>query len=207
MANTLRLKKKRRPTMPNDGVKWPIPTVPWGQTRHKIAFDDASEEVKAKFRELYPVSFNKEMGGWFGISECMVKYIGQRLGLRKNRTVIQRRNNEPYKYRVRAVLDKIKAEDPKRYADVRRRIKDGVCKAWHRARIQAEYGLPRTVRLHVTPLTKKQQLYKNHMATVHRYFPDPDHPYWVCFDSQTTRSKRMEKNAMAMGLEIVEGEE
>lgn len=181
--------------MPNDGVKWPIPTVPWGQTRHKIAFDDASEEVKAKFRELYPVSFNKEMAGWFGISECMVKYIGQRLGLRKNRTVIQRRNNEPYKYRVRAVLDKIKAEDPKRYADVRRRIKDGVCKAWHRARIQAEYGLPRTVRLHVTPLTKKQQLYKNHMATVHRYFPDPDHPYWVCFDSQTTRSKRMEKNA------------
>lgn len=95
--------------MPNDGVKWPIPTVPWGQTRHKIAFDDASEEVKAKFRELYPVSFNKEMGRWFGISECMVKYIGQRLGLRKNRTVIQRRNNEPYKYRVRAVLDKIKA--------------------------------------------------------------------------------------------------
>lgn len=76
--------------MPNDGVKWPIPTVPWGQTRHKIAFDDASEEVKAKFRELYPVSFNKEMAGWFGISECMVKYIGQRLGLRKNRTVIQR---------------------------------------------------------------------------------------------------------------------
>lgn len=63
------------------------------------------------------------------------------------------------------------------------------------------------VRLHVTPLTKKQQLYKNHMATVHRYFPDPDHPYWVCFDSQTTRSKRMEKNAVAMGLEIVEGEE
>lgn len=56
-------------------------------------------------------------------------------------------------------------------------------------------------------LTKKQQYYKNHMATVHRYFSDPDHPYWVCFDSQTTRSKRMEKNAVAMGLEIVEGED
>ncbi len=192
--------------MTSDTPKWPIPRKPWG-TRVKYAFEEASEETQAKFRELYPVSFNKEMAGWFGINEHMVKYIGQRLSLRKDRSHISRRNVEPYKYRIRAVLDKIKAEDPKRYADIRRRIKDGVCKAWHRARIQAEYGLPRTVRLHVTPLTKKQQLYKNHMTTDHRYFPDPDHPYWVCFDSQTTRSKRMEKNAVAMGLEIVEGEE
>lgn len=193
--------------MPNDGVKWPIPTVPWGQTRHKIAFDDASEEVKAKFRELYPVSYNKEMAGWFGISECMVKYIGQRLGLRKDRRKIAQRNIEPYKHRLYDRLKRIRETAPDQYADIQRRREESVRKAWHRARIQAEYGLPRTVRLHVTPLTKKQQLYKNHMATVHRYFPDPDHPYWVCFDGQTTRSPRMEKNAMAMGLEIVEGED
>lgn len=193
--------------MPNDGVKWPIPTVPWGQTRHKIAFDDASEEVKAKFRELYPVSYNKEMAGWFGISECMVKYIGQRLGLRKDRRKIAQRNIEPYKHRLYDRLKRIRETDPDQYADIQRRKKESVRKAWHRARIQAEYGLPRTVRLHVTPLTKKQQFYKNHMATVHRYFPDPDHPYWVCFDGQTTRSPRMEKNAMAIGLEIVEGED
>lgn len=134
--------------MPNDDAKWPIPTVPWGQARHKIAFDDASEEVKAKFRELYPVSYNKEMAGWFGISECMVKYIGQRLGLRKDRRKIAQRNIEPYKHRL---YDRLK------------RIRETA--------------------------------------------PDPDHPYWVCFDGQTTRSPRMEKNAMAMGLEIVEGED
>lgn len=192
--------------MTSDTPKWPIPRKPWG-TRVKYAFEEASEETQAKFRELYPVSFNKEMAGWFGISECMVKYIGRGLGLRKDRSHISRRNVEPHKARLYMALKRIRETDPKRYADIRRRIKDGVCKAWHRARIQAEYGLPRTVRLHVTPLTKKQQLYKNHMTTDHRYFPDPDHPYWVCFDSQTTRSKRMEKNAVAMGLEIVEGEE
>lgn len=194
--------------MPNDDAKWPIPTVPWGQARHKIAFDDASEEVKAKFRELYPVSYNKEIAGWFGISECMVKYIGQRLGLRKDRRKIAQRNIEPYyKDCLWMTLRRIRETDPERYADIQRRKTESVRRAWHRARIQAEYGLPRTNRLRVTPLTKKQQLYKNHMATVHRYFPDPDHPYWVCFDGQTTRSPRMEKNAMAIGLEIVEGED
>lgn len=192
--------------MTSDTPKWPIPRKPWG-TRVKYAFEEASEETQAKFRELYPVSFNKEMAGWFGINECMVKYIGQRLSLRKDRSRISRRNVEPHKGRLYMALKRIRETDPDRYADLSRRRTESVRKAWHRARIQAEYGLPRTVRLHVTPLTKKQQLYKSRMATVHRYFPDPDHPYWVCFDSQTTRSKRMEKNAVAMGLEIVEGEE
>lgn len=185
--------------------RYPIPRKAWG-TRHKIDFDNASEEVKAKFRELYPVSFNTEMAEWFGISACMVKYIARRLGLRKDRTHIARRNNEPYKDRIATVLRRIRETEPERYADLQRRRTESVRKAWRKARIQAEYGLPRTVHLHVTPLTKRQKSYKNHMQTIHRYFSDPDHPYWVCFDSQTTRSPRMEAKAESMGFKIVEGE-
>ena len=192
--------------MNNDKTpRYPIPRKPWG-LYSKIAFDDASEEVKAKFRELYPVSFNTEMAEWFGIKASAVKRIAGRLGLRKDRTHIGRRNMEPYKHDLCDRLKRIRETDPERYADIQRRKTESVRRAWHRARIQAEYGLPRTVRLHVTPLTKKQQGYKNHMQTIHRYFSDPDHPYWVCFDSQTTRSPRMEAKAEAMGLKIVEGE-
>lgn len=132
----------------SDTPKWPIPRKPWG-TRVKYAFEEASEETQAKFRELYPVSFNKEMAGWFGISECMVKYIGQRLGLRKDRSHISRRNVEPHKGRLCLALKRIRETDLDRYADLSRRRTESVRKAWHRARIQAEYGLPRTVRLHV----------------------------------------------------------
>lgn len=189
----------------NGEPRWPIPTKPWG-TRHKIDFDHASEETKAKFRELYPTSFNKEMAEWFGIKAETVRYVAKGLGLSKDRRRIAQRRAEPCKYRLAQAMKHIQEKSPERYADLNRRRGETIHKMWHRAKIQGEYGLPRTVRYSPSPLTKKQRQHKNHMLTLHRYFSDPDHPYWVCFDSLTTRSPRMEATAENIGLKIVEGE-
>lgn len=45
------------------------------------------------------------------------------------------------------------------------------------------------------------------MIKMHNYFADPDHVTWVCYDSQTERSPRMEATAMRHGLRLVEGDE
>lgn len=45
------------------------------------------------------------------------------------------------------------------------------------------------------------------MIKLRNYFADADHVTWVCYDSQTRRSPRMEATAMRHGLRLVEGDE
>lgn len=185
--------------------RWSIPRKLWG-TRQCLAFDEAPEEVKAKFCELYPTSYNHEIAAWFGISIGGIRLIAKRLDLRKDLSCIARRR---YKQEGCPLVNTacLMRANPELYSSRRKRISEGVRKAWRRAKIQAEYDLPRTVRLRVSPLTKKQRSYKKRMLLRHDYFSDPGHPFWVCYDSQTTRSPRMEAKVIDMGLKIVEGED
>lgn len=184
--------------------RWPIPTARIRGNCRRLAFDQASEEVQAKFRELYPVTPNREMAEWFGIGIVTVGKLGHRLGLGKNLSAI---NRSEEKRKIGTVIRHIRETDPDRFADMQRRKAQTMRKLWRKARIQAEYGLPRTVSLRVSPLNDKQRVYKAQMTYRLRYFSDPNHPFWVCYDSQTTRSPRMEAKAIDMGLKIVEGED
>lgn len=191
----------------DDTVRWRIPMSPWG-AHGRVRFDMATEETRAKFRELYPVSFNKELVAWFGIGEAAIKALAKRLGLKKDLTTLRRRKmlSSPHRMEVGKVMRRMREEDPERFARIQRRKSENMRHQWRRARLQAEYGLPRTVRLLVTPLNKVQGSYKTQMIYSHGYFSDRAHPYWVCYDSQTARSSRMEAHAISLGLKVVEGE-
>lgn len=167
----------------------------------------ASEETQAKFRELYPVSFNGEMAEWFGIGVNAVIHIGRiQLGLHKDMTLISKRRQIKYGQDVGGIIKRIRSTDPERYADIIRRVSEAMRKKWKKAYLQQTYGLERTTRLHTSPLPKKMSVFKSRLVSDFCYFSDSGHPYWICHDSQTKRSPRMEAKAVGMGFKIVEGE-
>lgn len=78
-----------------------------------------------------------------------------------------------------------------------------------RDRLRLEYGLPRLTksRLTVNTLSHAARAQKSEMIRRKNYFADPDHTDWVCYDSKTDRSPRMEATAHRHGLYVVAGEE
>ena len=186
-------------------AKWQIPTKPWSSGLSPL-FDQASDEVKAKFRELYPVSFNSEMSEWFGVHVQSIKKIGYSLGLRKDKSAITRRRNAVYNINVHNSLREIRETDPERFNEIRQKMRAAAKKSWAKARREQLYAMRPTTRLHPSPLSKVLRLYKYRLVHERNYFADPDHPYWLCYDSQTRRSAEIEANAKARGFEIVEGE-
>lgn len=191
---------------PNATAKWQMPTIPWGRGERPL-FDQASDEVKGKFRELYPVSFNSEMSEWFGVHLCSIKKIGYSLGLRKDKSAIIRRRNAVYNINIHCSLRQIREAEPERFNEIRRKMSASAKKSWNRARREQLYAMRPTTRLHPSPLSKVMRYYKYRMIHERNYFSDPDHPYWLCYDSQTRRSAKVEENAKARGFEIVEGED
>ncbi len=190
---------------PNNAAKWQLPLKPHGKG-YAIAYDKVPDDIKAKFRELYPVSYDREMAEWFGILSFSVKTYAAILGLKKDVSAICRRQrveNDAYRH---GYLARLRETDPERYDDVRRRIAETMRKKWKRARREKLYAMKPTTRLQATPLIEAAYRYKYHVCYVHDYFADPDHPYWICYDSQTRRSAKVEENAKARGFEIVEGE-
>ena len=186
-------------------AKWQVPLKPHSR-RCAIAYDQVPDNIKAKFRELYPISYNRELVAWFGILPSSVRTFAAVLGLRKDRSAIcRRRNAEGNAYR-HGYLARLRETDPERYDDVRRRITETMRKKWKRARREKLYAMRPTTRLHVAPLTEAAYRYKYRACYEHGYFADPDHPYWLCYDSQTRRSAKVEENAKQRGFEIVEGE-
>lgn len=80
---------------------------------------------------------------------------------------------------------------------------------FRRERQRLMYGLPTKTHINVklTPLPHAASSQKYSMFSRNNYFYDPDHPTWICYDSQTRRSPRMEATAKKHGLRVVEGDE
>lgn len=73
--------------------------------------------------------------------------------------------------------------------------------------LREKYGLERKTRFKCRSISSGGSAQKHLMIKMHNYFADPDHVTWVCYDSQTERSPRMEATAMRHGLRLVEGDE
>ena len=187
-------------------VKWQIPYKESKNGKYKhFNFDSASEEIKTKFIELYPVSFISEMDEWFGLTHNMSVAIGKRLGLRRNRAEIQKRKNRNRKLPCHYIMRHIRESDPERYAGILQRKSEAMKKRWQRARREQLYGMTPTTRLKMVQMPIKQRKYKYNFIYRRKYFANPEHPYWICYDSQTRRSAEAEVNAVARGFKIVEG--
>ena len=106
-------------------------------------------------------------------------------------------------------LAAFKKKHPGKY---KRMIKDRAEKrkdVIRRDRLRMEYGLPRLTKLCLTvsSLSHAARSQKSGMIRKKNYFADPDHADWVCYDSETNRSTRMEATARRHGLYVVAGEE
>ena len=73
--------------------------------------------------------------------------------------------------------------------------------------LREKYGLERKTRFRCKTISPNGSAQKHLMIKLHNYFADADHVTWVCYDSQTRRSPRMEATAMRHGLRLVEGDE
>ncbi len=103
----------------------------------------------------------------------------------------------------------LKKQNPRKYKQAmqkRGEMRRETCK---RERIRVFYGLDQHTKLRVsiTPLSNTAASQKHAMIHDNNYFADPDHPSWVCYDSETRRSARREATAIRHGLRIVEGED
>lgn len=103
----------------------------------------------------------------------------------------------------------LKKSNPRRYKKLCRQRSEKRKELFLRERLRLEYGLPlqTKLRIQVQPLKHIAYSQKSRMIATHNYFADPDHTRYVCYDSQTDRSPRMEATANRRGLIIVEGEE
>lgn len=194
--------------MKSENVKWQIPLEPRGNSerRYRVRFDLASEEVKAKFVELYPVSYNREMAEWFGVSKSTIEDIGiRKLRLRKDKAAIGRRVNSTRDYPSEGNMARMRDEEPERYAALNRQRSEVMKKRWRKAKRELLYGMKPTTKMRPSLLSSRMQTSKGHYIRCYHYFSDPNHPYWLCYDSQTRRSATAEANAIAKGFKIVEG--
>lgn len=194
--------------MPSDSVKWPLPTIPCKPRGRKVLFDKASDEAKAKFQELFPVSFYKEMAVWFGISERAVYCLGKRLGLKKDHTAIHLKiMSSPHNRMLLCnTLKRIRDEQPERYAMIRKRKSEKLKRLWRVARVNKAYALNFNVKYRPAAMPVNDTKFRYRMKTRYNYFYDLDHPWDICYDSETRRNPEMEKRAITRGFRIVEGE-
>lgn len=82
-------------------------------------------------------------------------------------------------------------------------------KAYDSERRRVIFGMEQKTNFRI-PLVKLSHTasgQKHAMIKFCNYFSDPDHPTWVCYDSQTNRSPRREATAQKHGLRIVASEE
>ncbi len=184
-------------------AKWQMTLTPWTASSYRVDLEHTPDDIKAKFRELYPVCFDREMAQWFGVNIHAVKTIARRFGIKKDLAAITKRKE----LSIFDILTRIRLEAPDRFAEMQRRKGLTMKKKWSRARREALYGMRPTTRLCPTPLPKKTSTYKSHMIATRNYFSVPEHPWWLCYDSQTSRSASKEKHAASLGLELTEGKE
>lgn len=103
----------------------------------------------------------------------------------------------------------IKANNPRKYQRLMKRQSIRIKELWRKEELRELYGLERKTKLHITlnRISHKASGQKHLMIKRHNYFADPSHPSFVCYDSLTTRSPRMEATAIRHGLRVVAGED
>ena len=93
--------------------------------------------------------------------------------------------------------------NPRRY---NKRIKEGYEKRRQtvkRERARLLYGLEQKTSLKLTKvMSRKMSAHKHAMIKKCNYFPDEEHPTWLFYDNETTRSARREAHAVILGLKV-----
>lgn len=103
----------------------------------------------------------------------------------------------------------LKKKNPRKYKKVMAKRGEQHKALWESERLRAIYGLEQktNLRINLNKLSSTAGSQKSQMIKRRNYFADPDHTSWVCYDSQTNRSPRMEATAIKHGLRIVAGED
>lgn len=93
--------------------------------------------------------------------------------------------------------------NPRRY---NKRMKEGFEKRRQtvkRERARLLYGLEQKTSLKLTKtMTHKMSAHKHAMIKQCNYFSDEEHPSWIFYDNETTRSARREAHAVKLGLKV-----
>lgn len=105
-------------------------------------------------------------------------------------------------------MRRLKKTDPRRYKRIVRKRSETRRETIRKERLRQFYGLDRKTRLRlpVCPMSHAASKQKHAMIRENNYFADPEHPSWVCYDSETRRSQQREATAARHGLRVVEGE-
>lgn len=193
-------------------------------------------EVKEKFCKLFPIHSNRRVMEWFGISFATLQRFKRNLGLEKNMKAIRREQTRDTKRiceangyyaslrgkapseatiedtrRYRAThphpLEILKQKNIRKYREFIKRRSERMRELRRIEVLREKYGLERKTRFKCRSISSGGSAQKHLMIKMHNYFADPDHVTWVCYDSQTERSPRMEATAMRHGLRLVEGDE
>lgn len=97
---------------------------------------------------------------------------------------------------------------PRRY---NKRIKEGFEKRRQtvsRERARLLYGIEQKTSLKLTKtMTHKMSAHKHAMIKQCNYFSDEEHPSWIFYDNETTRSTRREAHAIELGLKVYPSED
>lgn len=97
---------------------------------------------------------------------------------------------------------------PRRY---NKRLKEGHEKRRQtvkRERARLVFGLEQKTSLNLTKtMTHKMSAHKHAMIKFCNYFPDEEHPTWLFYDNETTRSARRESHAVELGLKVYPSED
>ena len=92
-----------------------------------------------------------------------------------------------------------------------KRMKEGFEKrrqTVRRERARLVYGLEQKTSLNLTKtMTHKMSAHKHAMIKHCNYFPDEEHPTWLFYDNETTRSARRESHAVELGLKVYPSED
>lgn len=106
-------------------------------------------------------------------------------------------------------LKALKEKNPRKFKKYIEKRRNSWQETRRKEKARIIYGLPQKTKFHIAinPLSHTASSQKHAMIKQNNYFSDPDHPSWVCYDSQTVRSPRREATAKKHGLRIMEGEE
>lgn len=214
--------------------KWQVPTRPHPTAGCPQYYLEG--EVKERFIALYPRHTIRRIMQWFGISSSTAHRLARSLNLARDQKAIAREHGRDVKRinerngfydslrgkrpseaaiegtkRLRAAgfnpRLQMKQKNPRKYKKMVQTAAARRMEAFNRDKRRVALGLEQLTNLNVGALGRRASHQKSAMKRAHNYFTDPDHPTWICYDSKTTRSPRMEDTARRCGLLVVKGED
>ncbi len=193
-------------------------------------------ENREQFIRLFPKNSNRRIMQWFGISHATMQRFKRELGLKKDMTAIRKqlakdvkkicekngyydsiRGRRPSQATIDSLVRRrkeydpwttLKANNPRKYKKALKKRAAKWRETYEKDIKRARWGLPQKTKFRITlyPISHTASTQKHAMIKYCNYFADPDHPSWVCYDSETKRSARREATAVKHGLRIVAGE-